>query len=255
MITGDFHTHGSFSHGKGSALKNAEEAHEKGLKSLAITEHGLFILVGGLSKHEIDDARKEFNEAQKTFPDLKMYFGVEADLVSPEGEVDLPKNYEEIFDVVLLGMHYFVKGTRFRNVVWIVWQNLFRFFIPDRKKLREINTKALCNAMRKYRIDALSHLGTSMPDYDIVRIAKTAEETDTCIELNNKHMSLNLDQLVYLASTNVKYLLSSDAHDPEDVGNVQCMLELALEAGIDREKILNLDKIYIPKKFRGTEGK
>ena len=252
MITGDFHTHGSFSHGKGSAYGNAEAAHKKGLKSLAITEHGLFILVGGLSKKEIDDARKEFDEAQKAFPDIKMYFGVEADIISPDGEVDLPSNYEEIFDVVLLGLHYCVRGTRFRNVYWIVWQNLFRIFIFNRKKLREINTKALCNAMRRYRIDALSHLGTSMPDYDIVRVAETARETDTCIELNNKHKSLTLDQLVYLASTGVKYLLSSDAHDPENVGSVEYMQELALKAGIDPDKILNLNKIYIPKKFRNA---
>ena len=250
MITGDFHTHGSFSHGKGSAYKNAEQAHKKGMKSLAITEHGLFILAGGLSAKEITDARKEFDDAQMAFPEVKMYFGVEADLISPDGEVDLPKKYQDVFDVVLLGMHYFVKGTRFRNIVWIVWQNLFRIFIRNRKRLKEINTRALCKAMQRYRIDALSHLGTSMPDYDIVQVAKVAEETDTCIELNNKHRSLSLDQLVYLASTGVKYLLASDAHEPEDVGSVDYMLELALKAGINPEKILNLDKIYIPKKFR-----
>ncbi len=250
MITGDFHTHASFSHGKGSAYLNAEEAHKKGLKSLAITEHGLFILAGGLKSREIKEARQEFDEAQKAFPDVQMYFGVEADIISPEGEVDLPKGYKEIFDVVLLGMHYFVKGTKFRNVVVIVWQNLFRFFIRNRERLKRINTNALCKAMQKYRIDALSHLGTSMPDYDIEKIASVAVETDTCIELNNKHKSLSIEQLVYLATTNVKYLLSSDAHDPKDVGEVHDMLNRALEAGIDPKNILNLDQIYIPKKFR-----
>lgn len=250
MITGDFHTHASFSHGKGSAYLNAEEATKKGLKSLAITEHGLFILAGGLKSAEIKEARKEFDDAQKAFPDLKMYFGVEADLVSPEGEVDLPKGYKDIFDVVLLGMHYFVKGTKLRNVVVIVWQNLFRFFIRNRERLKKINTNALCKAMEKYRIDALSHLGTSMPDYDIEKIANTAIKTDTCIELNNKHQSLTFEQLVYLAKTNVKYLLSSDAHDPKDVGEVEEMLKQALNAGINPENILNYNKIYIPKKFR-----
>lgn len=250
MITGDFHTHASFSHGKGSAYLNAEEAHKKGLKSLAITEHGLFILAGGLKSREIKEARREFDDAQKAFPDVKMYFGVEADLISPEGEVDLPNGYKDIFDVVLLGMHYFVKGTKLRSVVVIVWQNLFRFFIRNREKLKRINTNALCKAMHKYRIDALSHLGTSMPDYDIEKIADTAIETDTCIELNNKHKSLSFEQLVYLAKTNVKYLLASDAHDPKDVGEVMDMLQLALEAGINPQNILNLDQVYIPKKFR-----
>ena len=253
MITGDFHTHGSFSHGKGSAIENARVAHEKGLKNLAITEHGLFILAGGLRLGEIDDARREFDMAQQTYPELKMYFGVEADLISPDGEVDLPKNYRDVFDVVLLGMHYFVKGTRFRNIVCVVWKNLFRIFVRNRDKLREINTRALVGAMHRYRIDALSHLGTSMPDYDIERVARAAEETETCIELNNKHQSLSFEQLAYLATTNVKYLLSSDAHDPENVGDVGFMLNLAIKAGISPENILNLDKEYVPKKFRERE--
>ncbi len=250
MITGDFHTHGSFSHGKGSALENAAFANKMGLKSLAITEHGLFIITGGLKAKELKEAREEFDRAQSLFPNLQMYFGVEADLISPDGEIDIPAGYKDVFDVVLVGMHYFVKGTKFRNITRIVWRNLFRIFIPNRDKLKEINTRALVNAMRKYRIDALSHLGTSMPDFDLVQIARVAEETDTCIELNNKHCSLSLDQLVYLASTNVKFLLNSDAHDPEKVGHVEKMLELAMEAGIKRENILNLDKIYIPKKLR-----
>ncbi|MBR2860708.1 MAG: PHP domain-containing protein [Clostridia bacterium] len=250
MITGDFHTHGSFSHGKGSAMENAKEAVKKGLKSLAITEHGLFIIAGGLHAKEIKEARQEFDEAQKAFPQLKMYFGVEADLISPEGEIDLPKEFENVFDVVLVGMHYFVKGTKQRNVIKIVWRNLFRKFIRDREKLKEINTRALVNAMHRYRIDALSHLGTSMPDFDLERIAKAAEDTDTCIELNNKHCSLSLEQLVFLAKTNVKFLLSSDAHHPEKVGQVEQMLALALEAGIDEKNILNLNQEYIPKRLR-----
>ena len=40
MITGDFHTHGSFSHGKGSALKNAEE-----LFILNNIEKDIFLLI------------------------------------------------------------------------------------------------------------------------------------------------------------------------------------------------------------------
>ena len=36
----DHHTHTTYSHGKGSILDNARVAHEKGLKSIAITDHG-----------------------------------------------------------------------------------------------------------------------------------------------------------------------------------------------------------------------
>ena len=73
MITGDYHTHGSFSHGKGSAAENAREAHGKKLKSIAITEHGMFTLIGGLRARQLKRARQEIADAQKQYPDVKIY--------------------------------------------------------------------------------------------------------------------------------------------------------------------------------------
>jgi len=250
LITGDFHTHGSFSHGKGNAMGNARVASERGLKSIAITEHGMFILVGGLRAKEFSPARKEIEAAKKAYPNVKIYFGVEADIISKEGEIDIPKKYLDEFEVILLGLHYFVWGTRFGNVQKMVWPNFFRRFIRHRDRLKERNTNALVKAMHRYPLDALSHPGTSMPDFDLERVAQAAIETDTCLEINNKHCSLSLEQLRVLAKTDVKFLLGSDAHDPEKVGDVEDSLELALSAGIKRENILNVDKEYIPKKYR-----
>lgn len=250
MITGDFHTHGSLSHGHGSAMENARVAHEKGLKSIAITEHGMNILVGGLREREFALFKKEIAEAQAAYPDVRIYYGIEADIISPDGEIDIPERFKDEFEIVLLGMHYFVWGSKFMNVQRIVWRNFFRRFIKNRSKLRKINTVALVNAVHRYRIDALSHLGTSMPDFDIVRVAKACEETDTCIEINNKHCSLSEEQLKYLATTNCKYLVGSDAHEPEKVGDVDEMLSKALNAGIDIKNILNAGGTYIPKRLR-----
>ena len=36
----DYHTHTTFSHGKGSIEDNVKEAVKKGLKAIAITDHG-----------------------------------------------------------------------------------------------------------------------------------------------------------------------------------------------------------------------
>ena len=40
ILTGDYHTHTVFSHGKGTILENANEAKKIGLKEIAITDHG-----------------------------------------------------------------------------------------------------------------------------------------------------------------------------------------------------------------------
>lgn len=253
MLTGDFHTHGSFSHGHGSAMENAREASRKNLKSIAITEHGLTTFAGCLRICHIKDAKKEIEEAMAKYPDVKVYFGIEANIVSPKGEIDVPQHLIDKFEVIIAGMHYFVRGSKFSEVIRIVWRNAFRKFYRNRKKLRNINTQALIGAMRKYNIDALSHLGTSMPDFDLKEVARVAEETDTCIEINNKHCSLSIEQLKYLATTNVKFLLDSDAHSPENVGNVERSIATAREAGINFDNILNFNKEYIPKKYRKNQ--
>lgn len=252
MTTGDFHTHGSFSHGKGSALENAREAQKKKLKSIAITEHGMFMLAGGLRARHFEKAKREIAEAHRQFPEVKIYFGIEANLLSPSGEIDIPDKFRNEFEMVLLGLHYFIKGTKLKNIAQIVGKNFFRKFVRKRDALRRTNTEALVRAMHRYDIDALAHLGTSMPDYDLAAVAKAAEETDTCIELNNKHCSLSLKQLQFLAETNVKFLLNSDAHKPGDVGAVSVVAALAQKAGIRAENILNLaPNEYIPKRLRG----
>ena len=51
MITGDFHTHGSFSHGKGSALENAQEAKKK-----VEAQQGVFADADAFDAMELDEA-------------------------------------------------------------------------------------------------------------------------------------------------------------------------------------------------------
>ena len=40
LLTGDYHTHTIYSHGKGTVLENVMRAKEVGLQEIAITDHG-----------------------------------------------------------------------------------------------------------------------------------------------------------------------------------------------------------------------
>ena len=46
---GDYHTHTTYSHGKGSVADNARAAAAVGLKEIAITDHGLRHIIFGIS--------------------------------------------------------------------------------------------------------------------------------------------------------------------------------------------------------------
>ena len=69
VLTGDFHTHSKYSrlgHGKDSIKDMVEEAKKKGLKSLAITDHGPKHILFPISKKHLKEARKQVDEINKT---------------------------------------------------------------------------------------------------------------------------------------------------------------------------------------------
>ena len=64
-LTADYHTHTPYSHGKNTVLENASAAKSKGLKQIAITDHGFNHLIFGLKRKKLPDLRAEINEAER----------------------------------------------------------------------------------------------------------------------------------------------------------------------------------------------
>lgn len=84
ILFGDYHTHTPYSHGKGTILENAIVAKQKGLKEIAITDHGFQALACGMNLKNLEKMRDEIEIAkQKT--GINILLGVEANLISLEG--------------------------------------------------------------------------------------------------------------------------------------------------------------------------
>ena len=93
-------------------------------------------------------------------------------------------------------------------------------------------------AIRSGRLFAVTHPGEYIP-VDLLRVARAAEECGVYVEINNKH-PMKKEDLCAALQTNAKFILSSDAHAPERVGRVERAYEAAMEAGVPRERIVNL---------------
>lgn len=93
MITGDYHTHTTYSHGLGSILDNANEAKNKGLKELAITDHGSGHIFFGIDRNSLPKMREEVDEAQK-ITGVKVLLGVEANFTSTHGDVNVAEKFK-----------------------------------------------------------------------------------------------------------------------------------------------------------------
>lgn len=240
MLTGDYHTHtvyskvGPYLHGKGRIKDNARVAARKGLSELAITDHGPTDFYG-LSISRIPKMRSDIAKASKRFPGLRIKLGVEADIVDSPSGIDVPPEDFEKFDFVNAGYHYVPNCHMIAN--WLSFHIPFPWFL--RARLRKQNTERIVKALKSNRIRILTHPGDKAY-IDEHAVAKACEETGTLVEINARHRHPNRDDLQIYKGYDVKFVISSDAHRPKHVGRYAESLALAMDAGIDPERIVNI---------------
>lgn len=239
----DYHIHSEYSrnkHGKGTLEDITKRAVELGLEEIAVSDHGLKHFMFGIRTKNVKKAREEINELNKKYPQIKILQGIEANLTSMDGHSDINEVITKNCDIVLLGFHY---GVTFRTIkdafVLLVLNYFAKYSDKLRKKMIEINTKALEEVMHKYDIDVLTHPGDKI-FVDIERIAKAAEETNTILEINDSHGHLNIEEIKKVSKYNVKFIIGSDAHSVENIGNCDNSIERAVKAGLDFKRIINI---------------
>jgi putative hydrolase len=238
----DHHTHtiysrvGPYLHGKGRIIDNARAAAKRGLDSLAITDHGPSD-VYGLALKRIPDMRRDIAKAKLTFPKLKVYLGVEADIVDTPNGLDVsPADFDK-FDFVNAGYHYVPRCHMIHN--WLSFHMPWPDFFC--RRLRKQNTARIVKALKSNDINILTHPGDKA-FIDEHAVAKACEETGTLVEINARHKHPNADDLRIYKQYDVRFVISSDAHRPKHVGRYAESLALAIEAGIDTDRIVNIEK-------------
>ena len=235
-FVGDYHTHTIYSHGKGDIIDNAREAKKRGLKQIAITDHGFGHLLYGVNRKKLPEMREKIKQAEAE-TGVKILLGVEANFCSTKGDVDVTEEDLKNLDILLVGHHRFVKSSL---------ADKFKFFIPNMifknhpsKKLLERNTAVILQALDKYPINILTHLNYEMR-VDIEAVAKKAVEKGTLIELNERKMMFTQDEIDLMVGLGVKFVVNSDAHRPERVGDFTNATAFIQKFNIPKENIVNL---------------
>lgn len=235
IITGDYHTHSKYSkynHGKDTILDMANYAHDLGLESYAVTDHGPKHALFGISNKNIIAARKEVDQINQTSK-IKVYMGVEANLLKKDGTIDLTEEQIKMLDILIVGYH---KATVTDFV------NIFRIMFNP-KKQRELNTQAYINCLNKYNVNIISHLNEYLK-VDVFKVASAAKARGTLIELNNKHINFTDEEAKQLIDSGCMFILSSDAHKKENIAKFDRALEFVEKYNIPHERIVNIDKLY-----------
>ena len=235
-LLGDYHTHTVYTHGKSTIEENVKQAEILGLKEIAITEHSYLghnhIVVGDLPKMraEIDSIKDKYN--------VKVLLGIEANLMSRNGDLDISDEELNELDVVILGYHRLSK-YKGKEKLW-GYKNLLSK--KRHKKLVKQNTEAYLRALDKHRVNIVAHLNYGC-FVDSVAIARECAKRGIYIELNGKRIVFTDEEIKGIIETGVKFIIDSDAHHYTRVATNSEAFGLIERLNIPYEQIANLDKL------------
>lgn len=253
ILTADYHTHTPYSHGKNTVLDNAQAAKTAGLKQVAITDHGFNHLLFGLKRKKLVALREEINQAEH-LTGVKVLMGMESNVISVDGETDMKFDDLQFFDIYLCGIHEVLKYKSFSDFYNIMFKNYtaYKFGKKPSQSVIDTTTKAYINVIKNNPVDILTHINFKCY-CNLREVAKCCADYGTYIEINTKKRHISAEELNCMAETGVKFVINSDAHSSDRVGDTKIAEQLLAEASISNELIENIDG-KLPT-FRFTEYK
>ncbi len=241
-IFADYHTHTLYSHGKGTIKDNVDAAIKRGLREIAIADHGPRHFLYGIKLKDLDRMRKEIDEINRTNDRIKVKLGMEANIISVNGKIDVDEEVRSKLDILLAGYHFGAFPESITQSVKIHgWNLLSKQFTSMDKKARVINTQAVVEAIYNNKIDILTHPGAKA-NIDTKEVAKAAAARGTALEINSSHGHLTVEYIKVAMEEGAKFVISSDAHIPSAVGIVDSGIQRAVEAGLHTSQILNAEE-------------
>lgn len=237
---GDYHVHSPFSHGKDPIKDSIKAAEKKGLKEIAITDHGFAHSLYAVKREQIPTMRAETEAFDSS---VKTYLGIEANLMGYNGDIDINHEDMEKLDILIVGYHRFVTGA----FLDFSLPNLFSAYTHiGIDKVRVRNTDAIIKAVERFPIDIISHPGADFP-IDITAVAEACAHFGTFLELNGKRILSDEDALRVLETPAV-FIASSDAHGADRVGDFFAAEALIKRLSIPEDRIANLGKLPVFRK-------
>ena len=242
ILTGDYHTHTPYSHGKNTVDENVETAKALGLKEIGIADHGFSHIAFGLRRRKVAAYREECRAAEEKYG-IKVLVGIEANILSLDGKADLSARDFDDFDLYLCGKHVFVQYCGCGGIFRYGCRNFFadKFSKTASAGLLKDNTNAYINVIKNNPIDAVTHLNYCCPS-NALEVAKCAADYGTYIELNSKKTHLTDEELAEIvAKTSARFIIGSDAHAKCRVGDTGLVEEQLKRIGFPLDRLDNID--------------
>lgn len=241
MIWGDYHTHTKNSDGRGTLIDTLRQAEKVGLRQVGISDHGFRHVARGMKLADVEKTRRLMEQYQKDFA-VECLLGIEANIYTSDGRIDLTPQQRDLFDYVIAGYHKAVWGKSigdaFRYNIPAIFADLTNYTDAQRAKY----TKTIVQAVKTGKINVLAHLNYGIPSF-VTEVGKAAIDYGVYIELNGKRVSMTDDEVMTLYDMGVQFILGSDGHTPQSIGDVSVPLAVVERLNIDKSRIVNWEKI------------
>lgn len=217
----DLHVHTLASgHAYSTVLENARAAADRQLAMIGICDHGPNMPGGPHMYHFAN-----ITAVPDYLYDVRILKGIEANIASPDGDIDLEERFLVKLDVVMAGFHIecYPAGS-----------------IDE-------NTQTLINTMKNPWVDVIVHPGN--PDFllDAQAVVQAAVEHDVALEINNSSLVRSrlgsrpyCSTLIEMAKQyGAKLIVGTDSHFSDSIGRFDEALALLAEHGIAPEQVIN----------------
>lgn len=237
QIYADYHTHTNYSHGRDDMASMVQAAIIKGLTRIAFSEHSMAHVTYGVRKKNLYAMRYEVDKLKQRYQGrIDILLGLEANLIGIDGKLDVDDDMLAQLDVLLMGFHRMVKPASWQSAWRLPMRNLL--FKKGNCKTIAQNTKAYMSAMKRYPIDIVAHPGAYIP-LDMEALSAVAAEHGIALEINSAHGFCAHDDVIIGKKAGACFVIGSDAHSAERVGDFTQAIQIAKKAGIDERDILN----------------
>jgi putative hydrolase len=162
---GDYHMHTKASDGRGTLEQMVKAAMDKGLREIAITDHGPSNIFVGIKSPQVLLRLLDYAGSLNKLYDgeFRILVGVEANVTSCEGDIDIPYDVYRHLDLLLVGLHPNIIPETVKAGVYFVAGNKLAGLVPRvRNAVTEINTRALTAAIEKHGVNIVTHPGLGM---------------------------------------------------------------------------------------------
>src|SRR5213082_206386 len=222
-VRGDVQMHTSATDGRGTIAEMAAAARALQYEYIAITDHSKRVTMAlGLDAKRLREQWRAIDEWNAGARGLTLLKSVELDILET-GKLDLPDDVLAEADYVVATIHYGTDQTE-----------------------RQL-TRRLVGAAEHRWIDAIGHptgrrLGKREPyRLDVDALARACAGAGCLLELNGHPERMDLPDTLAAAAKQhgVRFVLSTDSHQPNNLPFMKYAVDLARRAGLEAGDILN----------------